>query len=321
MAMLTVTLVASLAAASIWQQFRAVAVESSERSRVQASALLVGALDWARLILREDLRSSTIDHLGEPWAIGLEESRLSSFLAADRANSAMLDDSDDVFLSGQINDLQARFNVTSLVDGGRISAANMVTWLRLFAHFDLPQAEARAVAENLRFASDNSAQGIGTTRAPLRATRIEDLQRLGLKPPTFIKLMPHLSVLPVPTPINVNTASAELIHASLPSVDIGLARRLVSQRDRNPFRSLADLVKIAPSAAGEVNESRHSVSSKYFDVMGRLRTGDISTQERSVVQRESLNDVRIVWRERSSSSQSLLNAPGKPASALLQSFN
>ena len=44
-AMLTVTLVATLAAAAMWQQWRAVEVETAERGRVQAAWILVGALD------------------------------------------------------------------------------------------------------------------------------------------------------------------------------------------------------------------------------------------------------------------------------------
>jgi hypothetical protein len=59
-----------------------------KRSRVQSAWVLTGALDWARLILREDARSGGADHLGEPWAVPLQEARLSTFLAADRNNTA-----------------------------------------------------------------------------------------------------------------------------------------------------------------------------------------------------------------------------------------
>ena len=53
-AMLTVSLVASLAAAALAQQWRLSEVERHERQRQQAQWILQGALDWARLILRED---------------------------------------------------------------------------------------------------------------------------------------------------------------------------------------------------------------------------------------------------------------------------
>ena len=79
LAMLTVTLVATLSAAALWQQWRSVEVESAERARVQSGWILNGALDWARLILREDARTGGADHLAEPWAVGLQEARLSTF--------------------------------------------------------------------------------------------------------------------------------------------------------------------------------------------------------------------------------------------------
>lgn len=321
MAMLTVTLVASLAAAAVWQQFRAVDVEASERARAQASALLVGALDWARLILREDLRSGTADHLGEPWAVGLEESRLSSFLAADQANSALLDDSDDVFLSGQMTDLQSRFNVGGLAEGGKLSEANMKTWLRLFAFLELSERQARDVAENLRFASDPGVEGSVSRLAPLRMNRVEDLKSMGLSAAAFAKLAPFVALMPKSTQINLNTASAEVIHASVPTLDIAGARKIVSVRERDPFKSLADVGRLVPQATAQINDAHHSVSTKYFEVIGRLRVGELSVQERSMVQRESLNDIKVVWRDRSTSAKSLISGVGKPAATLLQSGN
>lgn len=70
-AMLTVTLVATFAAAALWQQWRAVEVETAERARLQSAWILVGALDWSRLILREDAITGGADHLAEPWAVPL----------------------------------------------------------------------------------------------------------------------------------------------------------------------------------------------------------------------------------------------------------
>ena len=102
-AMIIVTLVATLAASMVWQQWRAVQVEGAERARAQSAWILAGALDWARLILKEDRRSGAnpVDHLGEPWAVPLAEARLSTFLAVDQSNT---DDAPDAFLSGLITD-------------------------------------------------------------------------------------------------------------------------------------------------------------------------------------------------------------------------
>ena len=86
MAMLTVALVATLAAAGVWLQWRSIEVEAAERQRGQAHWLLLGALDWSRIILREDARAggeNGQDHLAEPWAVPLQEARLSTFVSSN----------------------------------------------------------------------------------------------------------------------------------------------------------------------------------------------------------------------------------------------
>lgn len=117
-AMIIVTLIASLAAGMVWQQYRAVQIEAADRARAQSTWILQGALDWARLILLEDAKTNArgkrIDHLGEPWAVPLAEARLSTFLAADGA-AASDDDGPEAFLSGSIEDAQGRYNLRNLL--------------------------------------------------------------------------------------------------------------------------------------------------------------------------------------------------------------
>jgi len=198
-AMLTVVLVATLAAASLWQQWRSVEVESAQRARVQSSWLLVGALDWARLILREDVRSGNIDHLGEPWAVPLEEARLSTFFAADTSASDRADEALQAFISGDIVDLQSRLNVTNLVEGGKVSLIGIRAFDKLFDLLNLPSAELGRMAENLRFALDTSADNRSGSQAPLLPQRIEQLVWLGVSPRTVAALAPYITLLPVRT--------------------------------------------------------------------------------------------------------------------------
>ena len=70
---LTAIILATLAAGMVWQQWRAVQVETAERSRSQSGWMLLGAQDWARLILREDARSGWHDTQADAaLAAGLE---------------------------------------------------------------------------------------------------------------------------------------------------------------------------------------------------------------------------------------------------------
>lgn len=298
--MLTVALVATFAAAALWQQWRSIEVETSERARVQAAWVLTGALDWARLLLREDGRSGGADHLGEPWAVPLQEARLSSFLAADRNNSAETEpDVLEAFLSGEITDLQSRLNVTNLVDNARVSGPHLRSFARLFDELNLPQEQLDKLAENLRFASDASPANMSGSVAPLVPQRVDQLVWLGLPAETLAVLQPFITILPSRTPVNLNTASAEVIHAAVDGLSMSDAQRLVAARQRTPFRSINDARQAIAGSQATFAEGQAdvSVATRYFEVHSRLRLDQLVVEERSVVVRDGL-DVRVLQRER-----------------------
>jgi general secretion pathway protein K len=301
MAMLIVTLVASFAGAAAWQQWRAVEVETAERSRLQSGWLLVGALDWARLLLREDCRPCGADHLGEPWAVGLQESRLSSFLATDQNKTALSEQEADaeLFLSGQIVDMQSRLNINNLVENGKISDPDLRSFAKLFELLDLDQIELMRMVENLRAALDNNPESPSANLAPLLPLRVEQLGWLGLSPTSLARLRPFIALLPGPerTKVNLNTAPAEVLYASFPTLELDGARRLVAQRERQHFRSSSEAAQVVPSIATELSPAAHGIASQFFEIRGRLRLQDTMVQERSLVKRTGL-DVRTLWRER-----------------------
>ncbi len=303
MAMLTVTLVASFASAAMWQQWRGVEVEQAERARVQSGWILTGALDWARLILTEDgkVRTETADYLSEPWAVPLQEAKLSTFLAAEKGvatvNSA--DDSLEAFLSGEIIDLQSKLNVRNLLlTNGTVSPQGLLSFTRLFEVLGLPPAQLDTLAANLRFAADISAENRSGPMAPLMPQRVDQLVWLGLAPETIAALQPFVTLLPAATPVNLNTASAEVIYAGVPGLSLADAQRLVVERDRSHFRNLGDASKLASSVdPAAFTTDQVGVQSAYFESRGRLRLGTITVEERSVIQR-SVGTVKALLRER-----------------------
>lgn len=295
-AMLTVTLVATFAATALWQQWRSVEVEAAERTRIQSAWILIGALDWSRLILSEDYRANSgTDHLGEPWAVPLEEARLSTFLAADR-NVTQIDDAgggEEAFLSGQIIDLQSRLNLANLVSGDTVNEAALAQFERLFAQLGLPPAELTALVQALRQAQ---APGNENTDAPLMPQSPSQLAWLGLAPRTLALLAPHITLLPERKPVNLNTAGAEVLMATLRGLDRAGADRIMAVRQMQPFRSVDDVKKLLGEQI-EVSGSEHGVASSYFEVHGHLRMGPTVVQERSLVRRMGL-EATTVWRER-----------------------
>ncbi len=73
---------------------------------MQAQALAIAGVQWARQILDDDAQRSQIDHLGEPWAMSLPPIPL-----------------ENGEIRGAIVDAQARLNINALGDAGANVAA------------------------------------------------------------------------------------------------------------------------------------------------------------------------------------------------------
>jgi general secretion pathway protein K len=269
-----------------------VQIESAERARTQSAWILSGALDWARLILREDARNGGSDHLGEPWAVPLAEARLSSFLAADKDNT---DDAPEAFLSGVITDAQARYNLTNLVDQGKPVAAQVAALARLCRTLGLPDDTASRIADGL-VQAQSAAQGRLDSDAPLKPQSPEQLVWLGADAQVQRALSPHVVVLPVATPVNLNTAGREVLSAVIKGLDLTGAERLIEARKRQPFTTLQDaqalLTALPPLDVNTVN-----VTTSYFEVRGRLRLEARVMEQVSLVERKGL-DVSVLQTRR-----------------------
>ncbi len=295
-AMIIVVLIVTLASSMVWQQWRAVQVEVAERARAQSAWILSGALDWARLILREDARGN-VDHLGEPWAVPLAEARLSTFLAADSNNT---DDGPEAFLSGSITDAQSRYNVTNLVDQakGIIDPLEFAAFERLCQNLGVDSAVASLVASGLRDALAPAGSGTATANAPLLPQSVAQLSWLGVDAASLATLAPYIVVLPVATAVNVNTASAEVLVAVVKGNDHATAERLLQVRQRTPFEDLAKFEAQVPSLTPLQAKPQLSVNSSFFEVRGRLRLADRVLEESSLVRRVAGRQVDVLRRER-----------------------
>ena len=309
-AMIIVVLIVTLASSMVWQQWRAVQVEVAERARSQSAWILSGALDWARLILREDARPrpgalANIDHLGEPWAVPLAEARLSTFLAADKDNT---DDGPEAFLSGSITDAQARYNVTNLVDQakGIVDPTESAAFERLCQNLGVDSSVALLVANGLRDALAPAGSGNAGASAPLLPQSVAQLSWLGVDAASLELLAPYIVVLPVATTVNGNTASAEVLVAVIQGNDHATAERLLQVRQRTPFEDLPKFwaqvpalePKPQPGATTPPRPPNLGVNSSFFEVRGRLRLADRVLEEVSLVQRVQSRQVDVLRRER-----------------------
>jgi general secretion pathway protein K len=300
--MLIVTIVATLAAGMVWQQWRGIEVEIAERARAQAAWLIEGATDWARLILRTDAQDRerpNVDTLNEPWNTPLKEVKLSDFLAADKNNT--VDTGLEAFLSGQITDAQSRYNLRNLLRDDDADAAKDLTILkRLCESLGLPADTATRIADGMKGADlaedqlddeEDVAPG-----APLPPQRVQQLTWFGLDADAVRRLSPYVVILPGETPLNVLTASPEVLSAVMEGLDRGTAERFAQKRLSLDVKVLADVKPLLPEKV-ELDEKRVSVNSNYFEILGELRYENFLLRELSLVQRRSL-EVVLIRRER-----------------------
>ncbi|WP_372659314.1 type II secretion system protein GspK, partial [Hydrogenophaga sp.] len=135
------------------------------------------------------------------------------------------------------------------------------------------------------------------SKTALVPQKLSQLRWLGISKTSLKTLEPYVTVLPERTKLNLNTADALAIMVSVPGMDMSQARQMVTERERNPFKSLSDAGQVIPAVKDLINDQQHEVRSRYFEVRGRLRLDDAVIEERSVVVRNNL-DVSTVWRER-----------------------
>src|SRR3954464_5202533 len=109
-----------LSSQSTWSRHAELGAEHA-----QARALVPAGVDWARAVLSDDRRVSSVDHLGEPWALRLPPTAM-----------------ENGELASQIDDQQAAFNLNNLAKGGAANPLQLAQFRRLLQILGLPEALA-----------------------------------------------------------------------------------------------------------------------------------------------------------------------------------
>ena len=295
-AMLVVAIAASLAAQVFERQQLAVRTIENRMDASQIRWIERAASDWARLVLRLDARTTTIDHLGEPWAMAIQQTELDpTVYGGARAGTK---DAKAV-LSGQIQDAQARFNLRNLLQTSDRTASD-----------PLPQTPKPSAPDLQALRKLLAAIGLDASLAELIAAyavspgfgRAADLLLVpGMDQPIYQRLERYMIVLPQRSALNINTASPELLHAYLPGLDLASAQILVKRREERAFMDLAAL-KASLSLSEELAGDRFTVLSRFFFMEGVIGYGRVSSRARILYDRNPQSGldgeaVSVVWRE------------------------
>ena len=303
-ALLLTTLAITLVASLFWQQQVQVRAIENQQLQLQKQWILRGALDWASLILREDAKHSSADHLDEPWAVPLADTRLDQYVENGSADDTI----SGAILSGGISDAQARFNLTNLYANGAIDPAEVAAFARLLDNAKINAALALATAEAL--AAAHHPGEVGTemkpqvaavnndgqpSPQPMNLTQLEDLLAVpGFSPEILDKLKNFVIFLPRATSVNVNTAPAEVLAARIDALSLDEAAALVAMRKTASFRDLADFTHRLPDKSFAAPPNQVSVETHYFLVNGKVRMNRAALDMQALIERNGAN-TKVIW--------------------------
>ncbi|MGV7208190.1 type II secretion system minor pseudopilin GspK [Oxalobacteraceae bacterium A2-2] len=327
-ALLLTTLAVTIVASLFWQQQVQVRTMENQRLQLQTRWILRGALDWTRLILTQSgLDLAGLTTASGVWATPLAETRLDQYIERERTDG----EDYNATLSGQIQDAAGRFNLNNLARNRVVQPAQLAVLQRLLGYVQLDPNLAAVVAQqvaNTQVASTPalppggtstvthtsggavttttgttgtttgataSASGSGGSE-PMPLQRVEDLlATTGFTADSIEKLRDLVVLLPEQTPLNVNTAPAEVLAALVPNMSVSEAAALVNTRQRIYYRNTADFTtalngRVVPAGVSiDVRSNYFLVQSSVrldraaLDTVSLLRRGDAAQSYRTTV--------------------------------------
>lgn len=276
-------LVAAFAAAAVYVLGRAETArlrQAEGQGAGQLGLYLDGFEMLALRLLLGDQRRGAVDVRADIWASPIDT------VAVDRGQ-----------ISGQIHDLQGRFNVNWLANPEDLAAE--VGFVRLLAKLGLPSSLAAEITAFVRPGGPSDSAGYGQLTPPVTpqggpVLLLQQLQVIpALRPRHYTQLAPYLAALPSDSLLNLNTVSPEVLVSLLPTANGGALAQLLLSRRQTPFVSVEDFILRSGTAfsdAGlpELEELRFAIGSAWFQLEAEARLQGRSRTRQTVIYRRPL---------------------------------
>ena len=290
-ALLLTTLAVTIVASLFWSQQVQVRSMENQRLHLQTKWILRGALDWARLVLRQDgVDSQTYTSATAVWNTPLAETRLDQYIERERVQGEIF----DATLSGRIIDATSRYNLTNLATGPVINPKHVEIFKRLLVTLKLDPALADKTAKAVAAAAPPlppqtgvAAPVVVRSGSPLALTQLDDLLTIqGYTVDIINKLREFAIVLPADAvAVNVNTAPPEVIAALVQNFSVSQANALVQRRKQAYYRQTSDFTGQL-FGAPLMYDPAVDVKSEYFLVLSKVRLDRAALDAEALVNRK-----------------------------------
>ena len=258
----------------------------------QAYQYVLGAESWTKQILKRDLEDNKTDSLDDDWAKALPP------LPIEGGQ-----------MTGQVEDLQARFNLNNLVKDGKPNKLYIERFKRLLRNIELNEDIAVVIVDwvdtndETGFSGAEDNEYLNSTPAYRTANQpMDDMSELlllkGVDFEAYEKLRPFVCVLKSETAINVNTASAEVLSSIVKDIKPEDAISLVEERSKEAYKKIEDFYEHPILKSTKVKREGLSVSSQYFQLNSTAQIERISLEYTTILRRDSVGNVVILKRSR-----------------------
>jgi general secretion pathway protein K len=139
----------------------------------------------------------------------------------------------------------------------------------------------------------------GNNPRPMSFEQVNDLLAVpGFSVDAIDKLKDVVIVLPRSTPVNVNTASAEVLAARISTFSLSDAAALIAARKTASFRSVQDLKQRLPGMRIDESETELSIYTNYFLVNGKVRMSRAGLDVQALIERFGASirpQTKLIW--------------------------
>lgn len=283
-------LVAAMSAAAVYMLARAEGVRVRAAAATEAAqlGLYLDAFEAlaVEMLMRDGGGGSPVDHPGETWARAVPPVDL------DRGK-----------VTGQIRDLQGRFNLNALANPDDTFARE--SFERLALRLGVAPQKVEDIVAFLSVGGPDDKGGYARQTPPIAPvggamTMREQLAQIpSLSAGDLERLLPVVAVLPSDAAMNVNTVSAEVLASLFPSANAAGLATLVAEARRQPFTApelfIEELIAIVPAEElQELPDGYFTVGSSWFEAEIAAELEGRVVKRRVVIQRLPLPQAPLV---------------------------
>ena len=212
-------------------------------------------------------------------------------------------------MTGQIEDLQARFNLNNLVLNDKPEKLYVERFKRLLRNLELNEDLSSVIIdwidsnEEIGFSGAEDNEYLNQSPAYRAANQpMQDISELllvkGIDFETYEKLRPYVCVLESGTEININTASAEILSSIVKDLTIEEAKSLIEDRDKEVYKDVAGFLEHPLLKQKKVKKDGLSVSTQYFQLNSTAQIERINVEYTTILHRDTDGRVMVLKRNR-----------------------